>query len=150
MYDFPFVNPCQLLQITFLSFSLQKVFPGFFSITFLRTAVRLTSLQFPRSSFLSFLKITVTTAFLYNLISYMIFSILQFRGRKPDRKKHYENIFVYLYELLNFLICLRSQTLSHSISDYVYTTILTVPGSVQRHWKIHVLLLIFQDGYSTV
>lgn len=74
----------------------------------------------------------------------MTFSLLQYRDSNPDRKEHYENIFVCLYELLNFLVCLRRQMLSLSISDYAYTTALTVPWSVCRHWKIHVVLLIFR------
>jgi len=43
MYDFPFVNPCQLLPVTFLSL-FSEISSRVFFITFLGTKVRLTNL----------------------------------------------------------------------------------------------------------
>lgn len=151
MYDYPFVNPCQLLPITFLSFLSSEIISRFFSITFLGTEARLTNLEFPRSSFLSFLKIKATIAFLHNMIYDMIFSTLELRGSSdPNRKEHYE-------KRICLFICTPELSYLPEEPDLVtyhqwlrYTTTLTVPGSVHWHWKIHVILLVFQDEYSTL
>lgn len=62
--------------------------------TFLGLELGLSSLQLPGSAFFPFAKRTATIAFLYNMLSCIIFSTLQFRGRNTDRKVHYKNKFV--------------------------------------------------------
>ena len=91
-HDFPFMNPYGLPLTTFFSylllFCLERVSRTSCSITFLGMEMRLTGLQFPGSSFLSFLKFRVKLA------------ILQSSSTSPicqDTLKMIESSFTFLF-----------------------------------------------------